>query len=407
MSSVVIVGASAAGLATATALRRKGFDGRISLIGDEAATPYDRPPLSKQFLSGSWSSDKLDLMPPERLDGLDVDLLLGRRAVALVSGDRLVEDDRGDIHRYDDLVVATGLRARDLPATDVSGVLTLRTMEDARRLRALVTPGARLVIVGAGFLGLEIAATARRLGADVTVVEPAQHPLADRLGTHVSRRLQDLHQAEGVELILGIGVRDFVTDQTSTGPYANSGGEPGEPAPVRGVRLTDGRVLPADIVLVAIGGVPCTGWLAGSGLEIDGGLVCDEFCRVAPGIWAAGDVARWLHQGLGRHVRLEHRTNATEMGQAVAAGITGTMAPYVPVPFFWTDHYGARIQVAGVITPDSVPTVVSGDADGESFVSLFHDGDRLVAALGWNSPRELGAYRRELIHAVVASGSTS
>jgi 3-phenylpropionate/trans-cinnamate dioxygenase ferredoxin reductase component len=402
MSSVVIVGASAAGLATATALRRKGFDGRISLLGDERATPYDRPPLSKQFLSGSWTSEKLDLLPRERLEGLDVELILGRRATAVHQDARVVEDEHGDIHPYDDLVVATGLRPRELPATDVAGVLTLRTLADATRLRSAVTPGARLAVVGAGFLGLEIAATARRLGAEVVVVEPAQQPLADRVGPQVSRRLQDLHRAQGVELLLGVGVRGFVTDETTSGPFTDSGGEPGRPAPVRGVSLTDGRTVPADVVLVAVGGVPCTEWLAGSGLPVDSGLVCDEFCRAAPGVWAAGDVARWLHRGLGRHVRLEHRTNATEMGQAVALGITGTLTPYVPVPFFWTDHYDARVQVAGVITPDSTATVVSGAADGESFVSLFHQGDRLVAALGWNSPRELGAHRRELLQAAAA-----
>jgi 3-phenylpropionate/trans-cinnamate dioxygenase ferredoxin reductase subunit len=203
-------------------------------------------------------------------------------------------------------------------------------------------------------------------------------------------------------------VRGFVTDGSAAGPFAETGGEPGHPSPVRGIGLTDGRTVPADVVLVAIGGVPCTEWLAGSGLLVDGGLVCDEFCRAAPGVWAAGDVARWLHRGLGRHVRLEHRTNATEMGQAVARGITGTLSPYVPTPFFWTDHYDdARIQVAGVITPDSTATVVSGAADGESFVSLFHQGDRLVAALGWNSPRELGAHRRDLIQAAAVAGAPS
>jgi 3-phenylpropionate/trans-cinnamate dioxygenase ferredoxin reductase subunit len=407
MTSVVIVGASAAGLSTATALRRKGFDGRITLIGDEAGTPYDRPPLSKQFLSGEWSSDRLDLLSPERLTGLGVELALGLRATAVHTDESVIEDSQGEIYPYDDLVIATGLRPRALPATDIDGVHTLRTLGDAELLRSRLGPGARLVIVGAGFLGLEIAATARLLGADVTVVEPAQQPLADRVGSHVSQRLQRLHDGNGVQLVLGTGVRDFVTDKSSTGPFTPTGGEPGDLAPVRGVRLTDGRTLAADLVLVAIGGIPCTEWLVDSGLSVDDGLVCDEYCRAAQKVWAAGDVARWLHQGLDRHVRLEHRTNATEMGQAVAAGIIGELKPFVPVPFFWTDHYDARVQVAGVITPGSTATVVSGDGDGKSFVSLFHESDRLVAALGWNAPRELGVHRRELMRAAAVAGASS
>jgi NADPH-dependent 2,4-dienoyl-CoA reductase/sulfur reductase-like enzyme len=405
MRSVLIVGASAAGLATATALRRKGFAGDITLLGDEDVTPYDRPPLSKQFLSGSWGPEQLDLMPQDRLAGLDVALLLGRRATAAHLDDHQVDDDRGNTHRYDDLVIATGLRARELPATDVAGVLTLRTRGDAERLRSLLSPGARLVIVGAGFLGLEIAATARRLAAHVTVVEPAQQPLADRLGQDISRRLQDLHTQNGVELILGTGVRGFATDRPLPGPFVDAGGEPDAPGAVRGVELTDGRTIAADVVLVAIGGVPCTDWLSGSGLNLDGGVVCDEYCRAAPDVWAAGDVARWLHLGLNRHARLEHRTNATEMGQAVASGITGDLRPYLPVPFFWTDHYDVRVQVAGVISSDSTASVVSGTNDGDAFLSVFQEDGRAVAALGWNAPRELGAYRRELIRANAAGGA--
>jgi 3-phenylpropionate/trans-cinnamate dioxygenase ferredoxin reductase component len=397
MPSVVIAGASAAGLATATALRRKGFAGRITVLGDELPVPYDRPPLSKQYLSGAWAHEKLRLMPQDRLGGLGLDLRLGHRATALHRADHTVEDDQGQVHVFDHLVVATGLRPRTLPATDVAGIQVLRTISDAERLRSVIAVGARLVIVGAGFLGMEIAATACGLGADVTVIEPVARPLADRLGDHVSARLLELHRSHGVKLLLGVGVQGFATSQPGGGPYTPSGGEPGNPRPVRAVHLTDGRLVDADAVLVAIGAEPCTDWLAGSGLTIDDGVVCDEYCRAAPGIWAAGDVARWRHVGLGRHVRLEHRTNATEQGQAVAAGIVGQLLPYVPVPFFWTDHFDARIQVAGVIPAAGQPRVVVGDSAGNSFVTVYLANGRLAAALAWNASRELMPYRRQLV----------
>jgi NADPH-dependent 2,4-dienoyl-CoA reductase/sulfur reductase-like enzyme len=373
---VLIVGASAAGIAAAAALRRRGHTGPLTILGAEPETPYDRPPLSKQLLAGDWTAERLDLLPRQKLSDLNADLRLGTSAVALDLSGRSVLDSSGVRHEFDAAVIATGVHPRTLACAgqERPGVHVLRTLGDALGLSAALTPGCRLAIVGGGFLGLEVAATARGRGAEVTVVEAAERPLASRLGLTASGRLLRLHRDRGVDVRTGTAVAEISGD------------------PVRAVLLTDGTSLPADAVLIAIGAAPSTGWLADSGLDLTDGITCDEYCRAAPSVWAAGDVARWFHRGTGEYLRLEHRTNATEQGQAVAVDILGDGRPFVPVPFFWTDHYDARLQVAGV-----VPAGPAAERTApEPGVLTFHAGDALAGALGWNAVRQLMPYRKAL-----------
>ena len=377
---VVIVGASAAGITCAEALRRLGHAGEVRVVGAEPDIPHDRPPLSKQVLDGSWAPEKAALISGERRDRLAATLQLGTTATALDVARRQVTLDDGGTLPFDEFVIATGVRPRLLPGQPPAGVHVLRTLDDALALRADILRRGRIAIVGAGFLGLEAAATARHLGASVTVVEPVEHPLRTRLGRSAAARLLDLHRSRGVEFRLGVGV-----EATDVDPAGR----------VRGLRLSDGSAVPATVVLVAIGCVPNVEWLESSELEVADGVVCDEFCQAAPGIWAAGDVARWKHVSLGRTLRIEHRLNASEQGLAVAQNITGPPAPFVPTPFFWTDHYETKVQVAGVITADAEERVLDGD-EPNSFLHTYYVDDRLVGALGWNAPKALMPYRRQL-----------
>jgi NADPH-dependent 2,4-dienoyl-CoA reductase/sulfur reductase-like enzyme len=373
---VVIVGASAAGIATATALRRRGHTGPLTILGEEPETPYDRPPLSKQLLSGDWSAERLDLLSRDKLAGLHADLRLGTSAVTLDPGARTVLDSSGVRHEFDAVVIATGVSPRMLAcvAEPRAGVHVLRTLRDALGLSAALTAGCRLVVIGGGFVGLEVAATARSRGTEVTVVEAAERPLAARLGPTASSRLMRLHRDRGVDVRTGTTVAEISGDRAEA------------------VVLTDGTIVPADAVLIAIGAAPGTGWLADSGLDLADGVTCDEYCRAAPSVWAAGDVARWFHRGVGAYLRLEHRTNATEQGQAVAADILGEGRPFVPVPFFWTDHYDARLQVAGIVPEDAS----AERAAPEPGVVTFHNDDALAGVLGWNAVRQLMPYRKAL-----------
>ena len=281
--------------------------------------------------------------------------------------------------------MATGLRPRTLPGQDgLSGVHVLRTLDDAAALRADLLTASRVVVVGDGVLAAEIAATARRLGPAVTMAGPGPAPLAGRFGPLVSRLLAETHLENGVGLRLGAGV----------GGLTARGGR------VTGVRLDTGEVLPADVVVVAIGATPATDWLIGSGLRLDDGLVCDARCRAADGIYAVGDVARWHHPGLGALVRLENRTNATEQAMAVAAAILGDDRPYAPVPYMWTDQFDTKIQVHGLPSPDAEVTIVDGAMADRRFVARYHRDGRVVGVLGWNMPKQVRLRRQEVVDAL-------
>ncbi|MFF0011479.1 NAD(P)/FAD-dependent oxidoreductase [Streptomyces sp. NPDC005374] len=383
--NILVVGASAAGLTTVEALRRKGYTGAVTVLGEEPHAPYDRPPLSKQVLSGDWEPDRATLRTQDFLAGLDAEFVLGDRAVALDAATRTVHTRSGRELRADALVIATGVRARTLPGHDgLAGVHVLRTLDDSLALRADLLSASRLVVVGEGVLGSEIAATARKLDLHVTLTGPLAAPMALQVGPLVSGVLAELHTDQGVRLRLGTGVTGLT----------------GARGRVTGVELATGEVLPADVVVVAIGATPVTDWLVDSGLELDNGVVCDAWCRAAEGIYAVGDVARFHHRHLGRLVRLENRTNATEQAIAVAANILGEKLPYLPVPYFWTDQYDARIQVHGFLPADAEVDVVEGDLTARRFVARYRTDGRVTGVLGWNMPKQTRLRRQEVLDAL-------
>ena len=384
--SVLVVGASAAGLSTVEALRRRGHNGPITVLGAEPHLPYDRPPLSKQVLSGAWEPERATLRAQAALSALDAEFILADAAIGLDAATRTVETAAGRELTAEAVVVATGVRPRALPGQRCpAGVHVLRTLEDSAALRRDLMASTRLVVVGEGVLGAEIAATARGMGLEVTVAGPLAAPLAAQVGPLVGGLLATLHLEHGVELRLGTGVSGLTAD----------GGR------VSGVRLDTGEVLPAEVVVVAIGAVPVTGWLNGSGLEVDNGLVCDSRCRAAEGIYAVGDVARWHHEHLGGLVRLENRTNAIEQAAAVAANILGEDRPYTPVPYFWTDQYDAKLQVHGFAGPDAEAVIVEGGTTGRRFVVQYRRDDRVTGVLGWNMPKQTRLRRQDVVDALL------
>ncbi|MEU7488551.1 FAD-dependent oxidoreductase [Streptomyces sp. NPDC042319] len=381
MKRVLVVGASLAGLCTAEALRRNGYDGSLTLVGDEQAMPYDRPPLSKQLLSGDWAPERTALRSDEALAALEVEFRLGERARALDPVAKTVELSGGSSLPYDALVVATGARPRSLPGLrGLEGVHTLRTLGDALALRDALAKRPRVVIVGGGFVGAEVAAEARRRDLPVTLVEALPVPLSRGLGERMGEACARLHVRNGVRVLCGRAVAGFDGDTA-----------------VERVRLEDGSTIDADLVVVGIGATPAVGWLADSGIRLDDGVLCDAYCRAsAPDVYAAGDVARWFHPGYGRHVRLENWTNAREQAAVVARNMLdpGSPVEYTPVPYVWSDQYGTRIQLAGRSSGD-VRIVHEGE-DQESLLALYRDGDRFEGALAINSARRLLDCRRLL-----------
>jgi NADPH-dependent 2,4-dienoyl-CoA reductase/sulfur reductase-like enzyme len=371
--TVLVVGASAAGLATVEALRRKGYRERLTVLGAEAHLPYDRPPLSKQVLAGTWTPGQASLRTADALSALAAEFVLGDPAVRLDARERTVHTGSGRTLTADAVVLATGLRPRTLPGQDgLAGVHVLRTLDDALALRAELAPDKRVVVVGDGVLGAEIAATVCGLGVPVTLAGPQPAPLAYQFGPLAAGLLAELHAARGVHLRLGAAV---------TGLSARDGR-------VAGVCLETGEVLPADVVVVAFGAAPATDWLAGSGVRCDNGVVCDSRCRAAEGIYAAGDVARWHHEGLDVLLRLENRTNATEQAVAVAGTILGEDRPYSPVPYFWTNQFDARIHVYGKLSPDAEVSIVEGLPSAGRFLAEYREEGRVTGVLGWNMPKQ-------------------
>jgi NADPH-dependent 2,4-dienoyl-CoA reductase/sulfur reductase-like enzyme len=372
---IVVVGASAAGLAAAETLRREGYGGSVTLIGAELDAPYDRPPLSKQILSSEWDASRLALRTADQLAALDLDLRLGVVATALDRDTGHVLLSGGERIGYDGLIVATGVRPRLLPGSPAH---VLRTVHDALALRKHLGPGRRLMVVGAGFLGAEAAAVARRLGCAVTLLEPAPVPLAHALGTEIGGMLADVHREQGVDLRTGVEVSAVV---------------PG------GVRLAGGDLVEADEVLVAIGSRPNIEWLAGSGLEVADGLVCDQYSAAAPEIYGAGDVARWHHPLFGVPMRIEHRTNAAEQGMAAARNLLHPDArkPFAPVPYFWSDQYDLKIQAYGYLRGHDSVEIVAGDLGQRRFLAAYRTGGRLagVVAVGM-PPKALRPWRQAI-----------
>lgn len=380
LGRVVIVGASLAGLRSAEALRRKGFTGELILVGDEVHPPYDRPPLSKEFTAKAMPAESLHL---RQNPSLEATWQLGVPATSLDAAAHVVTLGDGAELGYDGLVIATGAAPRRLPGLPgtARGLHYLRTVDDALRLRADLVPGTRVIVIGGGFIGAELASTCRELGLAVTVVTPLPM-MVSALG-QLSEAAAQRARRHGVEVIEGPGISAVEIDDR-----------------VRSVELTDGTRLPADVVVVAIGVRPAVDWLVGSGVLIDSGVVCDDSLAVrgVADAVAAGDVACWPHPALnGELLRLEHWTNAAEQATAAADRLLTGGRPFAPVPSFWSDQYGVRLQGVGLTGRADEVAVVDGDASGDQFVAEYRRAGQLVGAISAGDVRALLPYRRELV----------
>jgi NADPH-dependent 2,4-dienoyl-CoA reductase/sulfur reductase-like enzyme len=412
LDNIVVVGGGAAGVAAVETLRAGGFCGSLALVCGEPELPYDRPPLSKQVLTGAWDPDRTRFREASHYAQLNVRLVHGA-ARSLDAASRTVELSDGYRLGYDGLIIATGVRPRLLPSGhDLAGVHVLRGLADVAALRSAfeaasgnaasgnnapgnTAPG-RVVIVGAGFLGMEVAAAARGLGLHVTVVDPLPEPMIRQVGPVIGAAVAALHRGQGVVVRTGIGVTRLV------GTAGDLDGAADRSDRVTGVALDDGSTVPADCVLVAIGAVPETEWLAGSGLGLGNGVECDPFLRAAPGVYAAGDVASWPSPRYQRRVRIEHRMNATEMGICAAKNLLseatgGELETFDPLPYFWSDQYKVKLQVHGDLSADCTPTIEEGSVEGGKFVAVFRRDGVPSAVLGWSSAARMPGYRKLLL----------
>jgi 3-phenylpropionate/trans-cinnamate dioxygenase ferredoxin reductase component len=378
MRSVTIVGASLAGLSAARALRAQSYDGRIVIVGDEKHLPYDRPPLSKDFLAGEATVEDLALSTEDD-EALDLDFRLGRTALRLDPTRRAVDLDTGEQLVADGIVLATGARARTLPGSALAGVHTLRSLDDALALRHDLLAGGPVVVIGAGFIGAEIASTARGLGLDVTVVEARPTPLEEPLGPEMGAHVAALHTAHGTNLVTGVGVAGLVGTER-----------------VSAVRLVDDTEVPAATVVVGIGATPNVEWLTGSGIDLGPGVRTDSWCATSiPGVVAVGDCASAHNRFAGEVLRLEHWTNALQQPEIAAATLLGRQSDVRPAPpYFWSDQYGVRLQFAGHRRAGDAVEVIEGDR--ESLLAVYRRGERLVAVLSLNQTKLFGRWRRQL-----------
>jgi 3-phenylpropionate/trans-cinnamate dioxygenase ferredoxin reductase component len=368
MRTVAVVGGSLAGISAARALREHGFDGRVVVVGAEDRLPYDRPPLSKEFLADKIGVEDLALTTDADAD-LDLDWRLGDPAAGLDPRGRSVVLASGQEIVADGVVLATGARARPFPGAQLGGVHTLRTLEDAVALRQDLLASRHLVVIGAGFIGAEVASTARSMGVEVTVIESDPLPLGRVLGSELGAACTALHEDNGVRLISGTAVTGLVgTDR------------------VREVRLAGGRTVPADVVVVGIGALPNIEWLAGSGVDHD-----------HRGVWS--DAAGTTNPYAGVELRQEHWTNALQQPAAAAASLLGRSPSLSrpPVPYFWSDQYGARLQFAGHRLPDDAVEILEGDIDSRRFVAGYRRDGNLVAVFAMNQPKLFGKWRRQLV----------
>ena len=381
-NGLVVVGASLAGLRAVEAARKSGHEGPITLVGAENHLPYDRPPLSKQFLEGTDVTETVFRQEAYLRDELGVDVRLGEPATGLDCAEGVIRVGDGEIP-YTGLVVATGADARTLPGTEgLRGVHTLRTLDDARSVRDALREGARTVVVGAGFIGSEVASSAKKHGVDVTIVEAAPVPLTRSVGPRMGGLLGELHRAEGVDLRLGVGVEQIKGNER-----------------VESVILTDGAELAADLVVVGIGASPSTRWLEGSSVELDErdrGVLCDATLAAAPGVYAAGDVCHWVSELFDGRLRLEHWTSAAEQGALAARNALdpANAKPYDTVPYFWSDWYDSRIQFVGESAADDVVIVDEAQWENGKLLALYRRGDRVIGALTVNRPALIMKMRR-------------
>ncbi len=368
----VIVGASLAGAKTAEALRKKGFDGRIVLLGDEAERPYERPPLSKDYLMGRSEKEKIYVHPEGWYTEHQVDLRLHTRVSAIDAGRHEVSTDRGEPIGYDKLLLATGSSPRrlNLPGADRDGVFYLRGVEDCEALKAALQTATRVAVIGAGWIGLEVAAAARTLGVEVTVLERGELPLLRVLGRELAQLYADVHHAHGVDLRFGVQVAEITGDGRRT----------------TGVLLADGTHIDADMVVIGVGITPNTGLAEAAGLAVDNGIQVDEhLCSSDPDIYAAGDVANAFHPSLHKHIREEHWASALNQPATAAQSMLGHDAVYDRVPYFYSDQYELGMEYSGYVEPGDYDEVVfRGDVGKREFVAFWVKDHVVLAGMNVN-----------------------
>ena len=382
MTAFVIIGGGLAGAKAAEALRDQGYDGELVLIGEEEHRPYERPPLSKDYLAGKSSRDDVFVHPPQWYGEHNVDLRLGGAAEAIDRSARVVRLAGGGTAGYDKLLLATGSSPRRLPIPGGHRALYLRRLEDSEAIKASFGPGRRLLVVGAGWIGLEVAAAARQAGAEVTVVEVAELPLLRVLGREIATVFADLHRANGVDLRFGTQLREITPD---------------------GGILADGTALAADAVVVGVGITPNTSLAADAGLDVDNGVLVNASLRSSdPDIFAAGDVANAMHPFLGRHIRVEHWANALNQPAVAAAAMLGRDAAYDELPYFYTDQFDLGMEYLGHVEPDGYDRVViRGDAAAREFIAFWLRDGRILAGMNVNVWDVTGP-----IKALIRSGAT-
>jgi len=379
MSTIVVVGASLAGGRCVEQLRRRGFEGRIQLVGAEAPRPYDRPPLSKKYLRRQMDEEKLYLRPLDFYAEKDVELVLGANATGLSCAAREVTLEDGRALAWDQLVIATGANVRRLrvPGAELDGVHYLRSLEDARGLREELSGGRRAVVIGAGVIGAEVAAACREEGVEVVMLEQAELPLLRAFGPEIGRLYDAVHRDHGVDLRCGV-----------TATALRGQGR------VEAVETSDGQRVDCDLVVVGIGVEPAVAWLEGSDVDVDGGVLVDDRCRTsAEGVFAAGDVTRWWSEAHGRHMCVESVDNAQTMASHIAENALGGDSVYAPVPFFWSDQYDLKLQIVGHVGAyDQV--VIRGSLEDRKLTAFHLREGRLAFAVGVNRLNEMGISRK-------------
>ena len=374
---IVIVGGGLAAARTAEQLRRAEYAGAITIVSDEEHLPYDRPPLSKEVLRAE--ADDVFLQPAAFYDENDITVRLGSGVTTLDTAAKTVSLANGDVVSYDELIIATGLVPKRIPSLpDLEGIRTLRTFDDSIAMREHAGSASRAVIIGAGFIGCEVAASLRKLGVEVTIVEPQPTPLASVLGEQIGELVARLHRTEGVDVRCGIGVSGVTGTEH-----------------VEKVMLSDGTELDADLVVVGIGSRPSTDWLDGTGIEVDNGVVCDDAGRAsAPNVWAIGDVASW-RRVTGHQVRVEHWSNVAEQARVLVPTMLGAeVAATVTVPYFWSDQYDVKIQCLGEPEADDVVHVV--EDDGRKFLAYYERDGVVVGVVGGGMPGKVMKARNKI-----------
>lgn len=385
---LIVVGASLAGMRAVQTARKAGFTGPLTLVGGEEHLPYDRPPLSKAYLDDEEPTHPEFPASANMADELDLDLRMGTWATSLDGERKVLGLSTGEELDYGSVIIATGASPRTLPGSEgISGVHCLRTLDDAVAIRSALEAGARTVVIGAGFIGSEIASGARKRGLSATILEALPVPLVRSVGEEMGKACAELHLSNGTDLRCSVKV---------TGLESEDG-------KVTGVTLDDGSTVPADLVVVGIGVIPNTGWLKGSGVtlnERDGAIVCDATLNAGlPGVYAAGDVAYFPNELFdGEMMRVEQWTNANEQGTLAAKNALNPdeAKPSAAVPYFWSDWYGHRIQFVGIPQSDEI-RVVSKELGEEKFLALYRRGDRIIGCISIDRPAQIMKYRRQIM----------